>query len=50
MPCVSVPAGLSREGLPLGLQCVAMFGHDELLLHWADDIAKHIAFEPQPAA
>jgi Asp-tRNA(Asn)/Glu-tRNA(Gln) amidotransferase A subunit family amidase len=50
MPCLSVPAGLSREGLPLGFQCVAKFGHDELLLQWADDIAKHFDFEPQPAA
>ncbi|HEY3061392.1 MAG TPA: amidase [Chloroflexota bacterium] len=51
MPCLSVPAGLSRDGLPLGFQCVTMFGQDELLLHWTDNIAKHFVFAPraQPA-
>jgi Asp-tRNA(Asn)/Glu-tRNA(Gln) amidotransferase A subunit family amidase len=37
---VTVPAGLSDNHLPLGLQCVARFGDDELLLTWAKDIAK----------
>jgi len=39
LPCVTVPAGLSHDRLPLGLQCVAGFGDDELLLTWANDIA-----------
>lgn len=32
LPTVSVPAGLSDAGLPLGLQCSARFGADEVLL------------------
>lgn len=43
MPCIAVPAGLSSEQLPLGLQCVARFGDDERLLAWADDIARVFA-------
>jgi Asp-tRNA(Asn)/Glu-tRNA(Gln) amidotransferase A subunit family amidase len=38
LPCVTVPAGLSTNKLPLGLQCVARFGQDELLLNWAKDL------------
>jgi Asp-tRNA(Asn)/Glu-tRNA(Gln) amidotransferase A subunit family amidase len=40
LPCVTVPAGLSDNRLPLGLQRVASYGDDELLLTWAKDIAK----------
>jgi Asp-tRNA(Asn)/Glu-tRNA(Gln) amidotransferase A subunit family amidase len=35
LPSVSLPAGRSRSGLPLGLQLVARFGVDEQLLAWA---------------
>ena len=35
LPCVSLPAGRSDGGLPLGLQLVARFGADEELLAWA---------------
>lgn len=38
MPVCTVPAGTSREGLPLGLQCVAERGLDERLLAWAEGI------------
>jgi aspartyl-tRNA(Asn)/glutamyl-tRNA(Gln) amidotransferase subunit A len=34
-PAVSVPAGLSREGLPVGLQIVARRHHDEVALRLA---------------
>jgi len=41
MPCVTLPAGLSTDRLPLGFQCVAMCGQDdELLLHRPKDIAE----------
>lgn len=39
-PCVTLPGGLSEDGLPLGLQLVARPGEDESLLAaaaWAED-------------
>lgn len=39
LPTLSLPAGVNREGLPLGLQCSGRFGADEWLLHWAPGIA-----------
>jgi len=39
LPTVSLPAGTTDNGLPLGLQCAAPFGDDESLLAWAHDIA-----------
>ncbi|MFF2775711.1 amidase [Streptomyces sp. NPDC058052] len=38
LPIVSVPAGRTAEGLPLGLQCVGRTGEDERLLRWAADV------------
>lgn len=35
LPSISLPAGRSTNGLPLGLQLVAPFMADEKLLHWA---------------
>ena len=35
LPAATIPAGRSEAGLPLGLQLVARFGHDEELLGWA---------------
>jgi Asp-tRNA(Asn)/Glu-tRNA(Gln) amidotransferase A subunit family amidase len=37
-PALTVPAG-DVDGLPVGLQCVARFGHDESLLAWSGDVA-----------
>jgi len=34
MPVITLPAGQARNGLPLGLQFVAPFGADEILLAW----------------
>lgn len=34
-PAITLPAGCSANGLPLGLQLVARFGADEMLLAWA---------------
>lgn len=39
MPAVTVPAGKTDDGLPLGLQCVGLFGRDEHLLEWAQTLA-----------
>ena len=35
MPAVTLPAGQSGDGLPLGMQLVAAFWEDERLLAWA---------------
>ena len=39
MPAITLPAGRSRTGLPLGLQLVAPFGEDEQLLAWCQVLA-----------
>jgi len=40
LPSLSMPAGKAENGLPLGLQLVAPFMGDELLLSWAEGIAE----------
>ncbi len=40
LPALTIPAGISDEGLPLGLQIVAPFMGDELLLAWSEQIAE----------
>lgn len=40
LPSVSIPAGKAVNGLPVGLQLVAPFMGDELLLHWAGEVAE----------
>jgi Asp-tRNA(Asn)/Glu-tRNA(Gln) amidotransferase A subunit family amidase len=39
MPAITLPAGRSKNGLPLGLQLVAPFGEDEQLLAWCQVLA-----------
>ena len=34
LPTITIPAGLSRNDLPLGLQCTAAFMKDEQLMSW----------------
>ncbi|HEX6450658.1 MAG TPA: amidase family protein [Trebonia sp.] len=41
-PAVSVPAGLSADGLPAGLQLVGPYGSDELLLAIAEAVGQVI--------
>jgi Asp-tRNA(Asn)/Glu-tRNA(Gln) amidotransferase A subunit family amidase len=43
MPSVSLPAGTTDAGLPLGLQCVGRAGADERLLAWATPMADVLA-------
>ncbi len=45
LPTLTLPAGKTVEGLPLGLQCSAAFMADEDLLHWS----KRLAATLQPA-
>jgi Asp-tRNA(Asn)/Glu-tRNA(Gln) amidotransferase A subunit family amidase len=39
MPVITLPAGRSKNGLPLGLQFVAPFGADEQLLAWCQALS-----------
>jgi Asp-tRNA(Asn)/Glu-tRNA(Gln) amidotransferase A subunit family amidase len=40
VPGISVPVGLSSEGLPIGLQLLAAWGRDELLLDGAEALER----------
>ncbi len=40
VPAISVPVGRSSEGLPIGLQLIAPWGHDELLLDAAEALER----------
>ena len=42
VPCVTVPAGTGRRGLPLGVQIVAREGEDRAALAWAQWVAAAI--------
>ncbi|MBL8675491.1 MAG: amidase [Rhodospirillales bacterium] len=51
-PAISVPSGLTSDGLPTGLQIVAAHGRDALLLRVADKLLAERPFRvpPLPAA
>jgi Asp-tRNA(Asn)/Glu-tRNA(Gln) amidotransferase A subunit family amidase len=38
MPCITLPAGKAKNGLPLGMQFVAPFGADEMLISFCREI------------
>lgn len=38
LPALSVPAGLAKDGWPLGVSVVGQWGHDELVLKVGDVI------------
>ena len=40
MPAISLPAGRTANGIPLGLQCVGAFMTDEYLLKWTALLAE----------
>ena len=42
VPCVTVPAGMGRNGLPLGIQLVGRAGDDKAVLAWAQWVAAAI--------
>jgi Asp-tRNA(Asn)/Glu-tRNA(Gln) amidotransferase A subunit family amidase len=42
VPCVTVPAGIGPDGLPLGIQIVARIGEDRQALAWAQWVAAAI--------
>jgi Asp-tRNA(Asn)/Glu-tRNA(Gln) amidotransferase A subunit family amidase len=42
VPCVTVPAGLGPDGMPLGIQIVGRRGEDKAVLAWAQWVASAI--------
>jgi Asp-tRNA(Asn)/Glu-tRNA(Gln) amidotransferase A subunit family amidase len=40
LPAINLPTGFAENGLPLGLQLVAGWQKDEILLTWAGQIAE----------
>ena len=43
VPCVTVPAGLGPNGMPLGIQIVGRRGDDKAVLAWAQWVAAAVA-------
>ena len=48
LPAISVPAGLSKEGLPLGLQIIGRAFDEETVLKVADVLEEAAAFTAKP--
>jgi Asp-tRNA(Asn)/Glu-tRNA(Gln) amidotransferase A subunit family amidase len=40
LPTISLPAGFDAQGLPLGVQVIAAFGRDEMLVSRAEELAR----------
>src|SRR4029077_21277352 len=49
LPAVSVPAGLSADGLPLGLQVIGRAFDEEMVLRVGDVIGRAAQFSPRPS-
>ncbi|HEX7094793.1 MAG TPA: amidase family protein, partial [Acidimicrobiales bacterium] len=47
-PAISLPIGKDRSGLPVGVQFVAAFGREDLLLRIASQIEATGAWDPRP--
>ncbi|MFW8642923.1 amidase family protein [Rhizobium beringeri] len=45
-PAISLPLGSSRDGLPIGIQLVARFGREDLLLAAARQIEEEVDSAP----
>ena len=48
LPGISVPAGLSSDGLPLGLQIITKAFDEETLFRVADVLEQSASFEARP--
>jgi aspartyl-tRNA(Asn)/glutamyl-tRNA(Gln) amidotransferase subunit A len=49
LPGISVPAGLSAEGLPLGLQLIGKAFDEATVLRVADVVERAAGFKARPA-
>jgi aspartyl-tRNA(Asn)/glutamyl-tRNA(Gln) amidotransferase subunit A len=49
LPAISVPAGLSAEGLPLGLQIIGRAFDEETVLRVADVLETAAQFSHRPS-
>ena len=49
LPGISVPAGLSQDGLPLGLQILGRAFDEETVYRVAGVLEEAVAFEAKPA-
>ncbi|MBV2145093.1 amidase [Falsochrobactrum sp. TDYN1] len=49
LPTVTLPCGLSNEGLPIGIQIVGRRGSEVSLLNIAEGLERHINFKPLTA-
>lgn len=47
LPAVSVPVGLDRDGMPIGVQLIARGGADELALRAAREVEQTPSFPPE---
>ncbi len=43
LPTITVPAGQTAEGLPLGVQCAGRFGSDEDVIRWSHGLADSLS-------
>jgi amidase len=50
LPSTVVPAGLSKQGLPVGLQIIGSYGHDRSTIRLAQLLAEEIGGFVAPAA
>ena len=49
LPAISVPSGLSEDGLPLGLHLIAKPFDEETLFRAAGVLESHVKFNAQPS-
>ena len=48
LPALSVPAGLSADGLPLGLQVIGRAFDEAMILRLGEIIEQAVQFTPRP--
>jgi len=48
LPCLSMPVGLTHDGLPVGMEFVGLSGEDELLIGLGRAVEEHLEPLPSP--